>query len=256
MRRINEHLATADIRYDEGPQVDGMGRVLDASPRARFLHRTFNVPAPPRKPGQKFLPPVEPHEKRFDRAGRLYHSGIFWQGLGKEYRQFIRIDGEPIAYLDFKSMFLRLAHIEAGLEPPQGDLYMRIAGIETPSHREGIKTVVNAMLFRDGELNRLPRGTKELLPKSLQAASTARAAILQAFPNLATVFERSRGFNLMHAESQILVAILLRLIDHGITALPVHDGMMVGASQAERAEALIDETTREAFGFALPLERK
>jgi hypothetical protein len=255
MRRVNEYLAAADIRH-EGPPVDGMGRVIDASPRARFLHRTFNIPAPPRRPGQKALPPVEPHDKRFDRGGRLYHQGIFWQGLGRDLRQLIRIDGKPIAYLDFKSMFLRLAHIEAGLEPPQGDLYMRVAGIETPDHREGIKTVVNAMLFRDGELKQLPRDTKPLLPPALRSGRAVRAAVLAAFPGLSGVFEHGRGFGLMFAESQILVAALLRLIDHGITALPVHDGMMVAVSRAEEAETLINETARKAFGFVLPLERK
>jgi len=60
----------------------------------------------------------------------------------------------------------------------------------------------------------------------------------------------------MFTESQTLVAALLRLIDHGITALPVHDALMVGCGRAERAEMLINETTRERFGFALPLEWK
>jgi hypothetical protein len=60
----------------------------------------------------------------------------------------------------------------------------------------------------------------------------------------------------MFAESQLLVAVLLRLNEHDITALPVHDGMMVAASQVEQAERLIDETTQDAFGYAVPLERK
>jgi hypothetical protein len=253
MSRINQHLAAADISY-EGPQIDSMGRLMDASPRSRFLHRTFNIPVPPRKRGQKELPPVETHDKRFDRGGRLYHRGVFWQGLGKEQRRFIRINGEPIAYFDFKSMFLRLAHIEADLEPPDGDLYLRIAGIKTPEHRDGIKKVVNAMLFREGELRRLPRGTKALLPRELQSARTARAAILNAFPGLRTIFERARGFHLMFAESQLLVVLMLRLIQHGIIALPVHDGAMIAESQEDQTKALIHEVTYRTFGVALPLE--
>jgi hypothetical protein len=151
---------------------------------------------------------------------------------------------------------LRLAHVEAGLEPPPGDLYFRIAGIKTALDREGIKKVVNAMLFRDGPLKRLPRGTKQLLPPELRSAAPARDAILEEFPGLESVFEHGRGFHLMFAESQSLIATLLRLIDHGITALGVHDGMMVSAARADEAEDLINQTTREAFGFSLPLERK
>ena len=45
-------------------------------------------------------------------------------------------------------------------------------------------------------------------------------------------------------------------MDHGITALPVHDALMVAASRADRAEALINESTQQAFGYTLPLEQK
>ena len=60
----------------------------------------------------------------------------------------------------------------------------------------------------------------------------------------------------MFAESQLLVAVMLRLIQHGITALPVHDGSMVAESQEDQTKALIHEVTYRTFGFALPLETK
>jgi hypothetical protein len=43
--------------------------------------------------------------------------------LKKERRANIRINGEPIADLDFKNMFARLAYASVGQEPPEGDLY-------------------------------------------------------------------------------------------------------------------------------------
>ncbi len=254
MRRINDHLAHADVAY-VGPPRDENGRLLDPSPRMRFLHRTFNIPAR-RQKGKAQLPPVPDAEKRFDRGGRLYHRGIFWQQLGRDLRQHVRIDGEETAYLDFASMYLRLALLSVGVEPAAGDLYRTIAGIETEEHRDGIKKVLNAMLFRKDALERLPRGTKPLLPESLRSARAVSEAIKSAFPALASVFGTRKGFELTFIESQILVAALLRLNEKGITALPIHDGMMVPKSRADEAKRLIDAASVEVVGFVLPLTVK
>jgi hypothetical protein len=181
--------------------------------------------------------------------------------LSSELRQYIRVDGEPIAYLDFRSMFLRLAYAEVGIQPPADDLYRRIPGIVTAEHRKGIKVVVNAMLFRDGPLTQLPRGDraagpKALLPLQLQSASAARCAVLSTFPEIASAVERGCGLDLMFTESQIMVAAMLKLIEHGITALPIHDGLMIAASKTDQAEAIVNEVTENMIGFQLPLERK
>jgi hypothetical protein len=254
MRRINEHLARADIAY-VGPPRDANGRLLDASPRARFLHRTFNIPAWVRKKAVP-LPPVTDADKRFDRGGRLYHRGIFWQQLGRDLRRHVRIDGEETAYLDFASMFLRLALLRAGVEPPTGDLYRQIAGVETSDHRDGIKKVIASVLFRERDMERLPPGTRPLLPESLRSADAVVGAIGAAFPALVPFYKSRIGFELTFTESQILVSALLRLNACGITALPIHDGMMVPKSRAEEAKRLVETVSLETVGFALPLTMK
>jgi hypothetical protein len=71
---------------------------------------------------------------RFDQGGRLY--GGFWQNLKTERRRNIRINGEPVAVLDYGSMFTRLAYAEVGAVPPEGDLYV-IPGLE--GYRSGVK---------------------------------------------------------------------------------------------------------------------
>lgn len=254
MAKINAYLAAADIGF-AGPLKDSFGRQLDTAPRARFLWRSFNVPPVHKRSGQP-VPPVPDDEKRFDRGGRLSHAGIFWQCLAREDRSRVRIDGETTAYLDFQSMFLRLALLDTGVTPPEGDLYRQIEGIVTEDDRDGIKTVLNAMLSRTAKSDGLPRNTGPLLPKELRSGKTVKAAILAAFPALAGSFGKGRGLALMFAESQTMVAILLRLADERITALPIHDGLMVAASKADRAETLIDLITNERHGVVLPLSRK
>src|SRR5205823_3323773 len=85
IRKINDHLACADVAY-VGGSTDKNGRLIDASPSGRFLRRVFNVPA-----GRE----IRDSDKRFDRGGRLFHRGTFWQGLSSDQRQHIRINGEP-----------------------------------------------------------------------------------------------------------------------------------------------------------------
>ena len=53
--------------------------------------------------------------------GRLY--GAFWIGMKSEDRRNIRINGNPLAYLDFNAMNVHLGYFLAGNDPPSGDLY-------------------------------------------------------------------------------------------------------------------------------------
>jgi len=46
-----------------------------------------------------------------------------WGTLNRTRRKFIRLEGEPVAELDFASLFLRLAYLQVDQTPPDGDLY-------------------------------------------------------------------------------------------------------------------------------------
>lgn len=231
MARINDALRSADMRFEAH---DGERLVLT---RLRHLRRLFNSPN---------------GRRRFDRNGRLF--GGWWQTIKSERRHAIRLDGEPIADLDFSTMFLRLAYIEAGHAPPEGDDLYALPGFER--HRDGVKEVVNAMLSRDTPMTRLPRGVKELLPKGA-ALGPLRDAILAAHPKIAGVFESGFGPLLMFRESEILVAAMLRLIEAGVTAvLPMHDGLMCPASKKAIVKAAMGEAAEAVTGFQLPVKEK
>lgn len=231
---INAALADADLAMepDAGPKI--------LTTVGRSLRRQF-----------KLLP--EDHAERFDRSGRLF--GGWWQSLSRDRRTSLRIDGEPIADLDFANMFMRLAYIEAGHAPPDGDLYSTVPGLSEARWRPGVKLLVNAMLFRTGPLTRLPKGATELLPRGMTGAA-ARQAVLAAHPTLAPVFEAGAGFRIMNAESRILVAALLGLADRKIAALPMHDGLMVARSKADKAAQIMKEAAQSTVGYKLPISLK
>ncbi len=235
MQTINAAMAKAPVRL-----------VRDGEPEPILafseLRRAFNLPAD-----------APDDSARFDLGGRLF--GGWWQNLEKHRRRHIRIDGEPIADLDFSSMFLRLAYLEAGLTPPGGDLYAAVQGFSEPQWREGVKQVTNAMFFRTSPLTRLPKGTEEHLPLGTTGRAI-RTAILAAHPGLSAVFETGIGLRFMFHESQILIAALLRLIKQGIIALPMHDGFMCQKSKTQIAMQAMQDAAVEIVGFPLPITLK
>jgi hypothetical protein len=235
MARINSFLADASITFRgaRGPS---------SAANKKKLRRVFNKPKWSKAKGA-----------RFDLGGRLY--GGWWQNVERGQRKNIRIEKEPIADLDFQSMFVRLAYLHAGVNPPDGDLYAGIRGFEDSRYRDGIKKVLNSLLFAKGRLKRLPRGSKEQLPPGTTLASI-RAAILAKHPALKPIVETGVGFKLMFMESEILVSVLLKLGERKIVALPMHDGIMVAQSDAPAAIRAMRDISQKFTGHRLPVARK
>lgn len=228
---INAFLGDADIRLE-----DAQGQSVQCG--LPFLCRHFSLP-----------PDAAEGTERFDLGGRLFG---WWQNLPKVQRRGIRIRGEAVADLDFANMALRLAYLEAGHPPPEGDLYAAIPGLSEPRWRPGVKKAVLAMLFRNSPLTRVPRGTRGELPPDLSGPQL-RGAILAGHPVLAGIFETGIGLRLMFIESQILVSALLTLADKRIPAIPMHDGLMVAQSKAHQATTVMSEAAERITGHRLPI---
>ncbi len=225
MAEINSFLSTHSIELEGSPQ-----------PEFRIVRR-FTLRAPDAPP-------------EFEFHGRLY--GGFWMTLRASERHRIRIDGEPIADLDFSSMFPRLAYLAVGRTPPDGDLYA-VPGLE--SHREGAKAGLSALLSYRSEMRSLPTKLKQLLPDGW-TASRLRQAYASFHPYLVPYFEKDFGLDLMFTESRILIAAMRRLIDKDIPALPMHDGMMVPRSTTNCAKHAMREASMETLRYPLPTTSK
>ena len=220
VEEINDFLNTQDITLDGEPQ--GTIRLT-----RRFLLRS----------------PMDPHE--FKLHGRLY--GGFWQNLKRERRGGLRINGEPIADLDFTSMFPQLAYAKVGLEPPDGDLYA-VPGLE--KHRAGVKAGFSALLSVSSDMKKLPSEVKEVLPEGW-TASRFKAEIGEKHPALVPLFGKDTGSDLMFTESRILLLVLRGLMEKEVAALPMHDGIMVAVSSVEISKAAMKEAAREVTGRGL-----
>jgi hypothetical protein len=214
MRSINAWLEAADIQMSAYRP--------DINLPNRRLRRCFN-------------------NGRFDQGARLF--GGFWQGMNKDERRDLLIDGAPAVELDFSQVGPRIIYGMAGAAFER-DAYA-VPGFER--HREGIKKVFGAMTHAGAPLGRFPKDTKELFPASVKIADVC-GAVQRHHPAIADRFYTGVGMAAMFTESQIMVAALLRMKELCITALPVHDAVIVADSNAAAAEAIMLDAFHQHTG--------
>jgi hypothetical protein len=230
MRRLNGFLARADIAFIHD------GAVPFVDPYDRRLRRHFNV--------------TGEDQIRFDQNGRLF--GGFWMNMKSDRRQNIRIDGEPVVTLDYGSMFTRLAYSHLNATPPGGDLYV-VPGLE--GYRSGVKLAMNVLLFDSARRNAWPAEMIGLLPDDWTVSRT-KAAILKRHKPLREVWGKALGFSLMYQESEVLLSVLQDLMEQGVTALPLHDGLIVSQSSHAVAIESMGRSALALTGLEIPVSCK
>lgn len=225
MQQINRWLKTADIGTSVGSSDE------------RTLRRIFT-------------------NGSFRSGGRLY--GGFWQNIKAEERGYsVFIDGENHAELDYGQMGLRVLYGHVGIDPGQGDLYDTpgLGGPVSGKLRAGVKMVLNAMIFSSKPITRFPKDTRQLFPKAI-TIDAVTAAIEERHSSVRHLFYTGTGHRDQFTESQIMVDLLLRLIGEGITALQLHDAVLVAQSKADRTETIMLETFRDHVGIPGIVSRK
>lgn len=217
VQRLNAHLAKAEIEVnDKSNQLqigDNGGLIV---PLRRSLYRGFN-------------------NGRWDHGGRLW--GGFWMSMKREDRfRLIRVDGEPIADVDYRQLFINLAYVIAQQEPPPGDLY-DISG--DGSRRDSWKILINALLFSNRALGQFPDDTRGNFPKGTKLKDLIDQIKIAHAP-IAHLFGASLGYRLLNIESEMLVAVISHLNSQSITALPLHDAVLIPWTKAETAKAAME----------------
>jgi hypothetical protein len=241
---INANLCLATVEVmDNVAHVAGWSSTITdrlVTPHHRQLHRVFNGD--------------------FESGGRLY--GGWWQTLPRDGRKDIRIQGEPVVNVDFSTMHVRLAYAQVRHKPPSGDLY-DLTGRDHERHdwlrlREGRKQLVSVMFMSKKPLRQWPGGTprerediRSCFPKGTKVKDET-TAIRERHKAIAPWFECGRGLKLQRTESDILVAVLLKLIARGITALPILDAVLVAKSHGETAQRIMEVEARKATGARIP----
>ena len=238
--------------YEDNAETRGMRAQIDALNEAlERAELSLDDDAPPElDPGRRRLRRIF-SRRSFQQGGRLF--GGFWQTMRKADRfRFLRIAGQEIAECDYGQANPRLAYAMLRRRPPEGDLYA-IPGFE--KHREGVKKLFLSLLFSEGPVIRMPRGVRKaglFLPS--HRTTEVVAAIETKHPQLAKFFCLGWGHEIQFHESELLIDVVSRLFAGGVTALPVHDAVLVARPNAEVARMVMQLGFRERFEQDCPVE--
>jgi hypothetical protein len=179
-------------------------------------------------------------------------AGVTLEDFGRlANEEVISLSRKPVATLDYSSMFARLAYARKGVQPPEGDLYA-IPGLE--GHRDAVKLGVSALLFDQHTRRQWPK-TEEPVQRLPTGWTVARFrnALIERHPLIADCFGTGLGFQLMHVESEIMVQVLTTVSSEGVTALPLHDGILVRKSHASMGKEAMEEVSRGMTSYVLPV---
>ncbi|MCM2285343.1 MAG: hypothetical protein NDI81_11210 [Desulfobacula sp.] len=176
----------------------------------KYLHRVFNEGS-----------------TDFDKGGRFW--GPFYQGIHKEIRDCICINGNETVEVDFSGMHIRMLYHRQGMEytkdpyaigrKEERTKYKFVSLISINAERGEASGAIFNKLKREGIQHWGGKGSiKKMMDAFMDYHGPIRDDLFKA-----------RGIGLQNQDSQIMEGILMRLLDNGIVGLPVHDSIIVEA---------------------------
>jgi hypothetical protein len=222
LQRINETLAATELAQGlrlirQGDVVAGAKNML---PARNALYRIFNG--------------------AFDLGGRFY--GGWWQNIKKEERPEIIINWSRVIERDFDQIHPTLLYGLAG-RTFDGDAY-EIDGCDRSLAKRAFNTLVNAA----SELEALRSIARKIGgPGAFDRAWELIGRLKDRHPDIADSFGTGAGLRLMRYDSDLAEAVMLSLIDRGISSLPVHDSYIV----EERHYGVLGEVMEQELDLTL-----
>lgn len=183
----------------------------------------------------------------FERGGRL-NGPAFWLSLRKEIRrEALRIDGEPIAEVDLQAAMPSIAYALEG-NCPIGDPYSIPEVNDIP--RDAIKIALMQMLWRPVRKGTpLADEARSMIPKAYVASQVFDLIKQRNYPIAHRLGAGSPcGAELMWHESEIIIEATLRCFEAGISALPLHDALLVSWRRAEEVQSILSAAFAERLG--------
>lgn len=224
-------------------------------------------------------PLCAPSGRQFVRCYRVFNNGVLgaggrlyghWQGKPEEERLAMTISGEAVVEIDIKASFLSIAsaRFESNLQLGP-DPYQRVQFVNSPEddderqrNRKAAKLLINAYFFKSGQLQKFPKGEKDKTTgKTINFKTKYQLdkpvvhymhQINNAFPFLKDV--KQDGFTLMYEESEIMIQAIESLLQQDVVSYPVHDCLVVKATDEATAIEAIQEAMISRLGFTPALD--
>ncbi len=221
----------AEIEVDlAGPDVQRVGSywsvsgicLLPAAPRVR---RVFN-------------------RSSFHKGGRLYG---WWQSLSSADRSYLLLNGEPVLEPDYAQIHAQIIYALKGISLI-GDAY------ETGEFpRAWGKKAFNIGINAKNKLGAIAAISKEL-KISRRNASKLLGVIMAKHRQVSDIFCSDAGVSLMKIDADITLRAVQHCQAKGIAVLPVHDSLIVPATDADRAAEIMKAAFTQRFPQSRPCE--
>jgi hypothetical protein len=211
-------------------------------------------------------------DRRIDRGGRFY--GPFYQGIPKEYREHILINGSPVCEPDFSGYHPRMLYAMKGLSLPE-DPYRLEGYPDTDEMRSFLKPLllmivnsrsetscIGAMRQKLGkEKKKAERWGRKIVPLGIEVRTDAQyrevmVKLMHRHEPIKEFFYSGMGAYLQHLDSQVAEAIMLHLANNYDQAvLPVHDSFIVDFRYEGFLNDYMNQVVEQAMLQQFPVKR-
>lgn len=202
----------------------------------------------------------------YNKGGRIISAGDSYQNMSKERRSLIEVNGEPTVEIDIRCsqptiLAAKLGQpLAKGFYPYTSSVFpktimksyiMQTLGSNAPA------TVWDETLKAKYADEHYDSKDASLLQRDFPI-SRVKAEALKRWPLLAEWKNcQYRWGDLQFIESEVIIHTVHRLaIQYGVLALPVHDSIIIPASQADRAERVLSAAFGNFVGAPPELKRK
>jgi hypothetical protein len=189
------------------------------------------------------LLPAAPQVRRvfnrssFHKGGRLYG---WWQCLSSTERRCILLNGEPVLEPDYAQIHAQIIYALRDI-PLTGDAY------ETGEFpRDWGKKAFNIGINAKNKLGAIAAISKEL-KVNRRIASSLLDAVMAKHRQVSDIFCSDAGVGLMKIDADIILRAVQHCQAQGIAVLPVHDSLIVPATDAERTAEIMKAAFEERF---------
>lgn len=192
-------------------------------------------------------------------VGRWFQrGGLSYQELPKIERAKLRINREAVTELDYHAMHPHLLYAWEGRQCLD-DFYEMVAGRRgcgRPLAKQLTLMAVNADSYRAlvsavnfGRVQGEEASAYDELKRVGLTPKDVVGALVEVHPTIRKYVYSDQANRLMLAESDIMTAVLLRLMGFGIPALPVHDSVVAPSRHGESVRRVMGEEYRRQTGF-------
>jgi len=183
---------------------------------------------------------------KFDHGGRFY--GGWWQNIPAKYRRHIVIGDQLTVECDYSGIAMRCLYAREGFTNIPDDPYdIGLNYVDSDDPRRSIvKEYINAMLNDESRKYRLP--TEKLHKLGLTSRELKRR-VYRLHSKVKQHFHTGVGMQLQFIDSEIAMAVMLRLAAESIVCLPVHDSFIVRGGALKRLKEVMAQEFQRITGI-------